>query len=243
MPLHPESPSFDHLLHCVPDVEAAVAAYTATGLPAHTNPPYLGFQNGAWRLDTRYIEILTVVDRAEFAPSPYGQAMADWMPRVDELFAAGGGALNFAIHVTDVGATTERLRREGHQVELLTFAREGSPVSFQEAMLIGAPPWAPFFITYRPDRQVILDKYSAGRVARGPHDLAGFVIETPDPLASAAWLSRLTGIPLGTSDSVVPLPGGQVHFVQGPADRITALLLAEGNPPTATVNGLEMRAL
>lgn len=128
-----ESPEFDHLLHCVPGVESAVEAYTAAGLPGHTNPPYLGFQNGAWRLDVRYIEILTVVDRAEFAGSPYGRAMASSMPFVDDLLANGGGGLNFAIHVTDVAGTTERLRRDGHEVELVTFAREGSPVSFREA--------------------------------------------------------------------------------------------------------------
>ncbi|UNO40200.1 VOC family protein [Streptomyces sp. MST-110588] len=236
-----ESPEFDHLLHCVPDVDTAASAYTAAGLPAHANPPYLGYRNGAWRLDTRYVELVSVVDRAEFEDSPYGVAMADWMPHIDTLVAEGGGALNFAVHVGDVGATTERLRRAGHRVELTTFAREGSPVSFREAILPDAPIWAPFFITYTPTPQVILEKYSAGRVARGPHDLAGFVIETPDPLASAAWLSELTGVPLDTTGSVLLLPGCRVHFAAGPADRITTLLLKEGTPPTTTVHGLALR--
>ncbi|NBE53277.1 VOC family protein [Streptomyces boluensis] len=233
-----EYPEFDHLLHCVPDVESATAAYAAAGLPAHANPPYLGFRNGAWRLDARYVEILSVVDRAEFAGSPFGRAMTGWMPHVDALLAAGGGALNFAVHVTDVTATTERLRRAGHAVDLHVFAREGSPVSFAEAVLRDAPPWAPFFITYTPDRQVILDRYSAGRVARGPHDLAGFVIETPEPAASAAWLSALVGIPADPARNVVPLPGAHVHFTPGPADAITALLLTEGDPPSTSVAGL-----
>ncbi|MFF1452175.1 VOC family protein [Streptomyces sp. NPDC058274] len=137
-----ESPEFDHLLHCVPGVASAVAVCTAAGLPAHTNPPYLGFQNGAWRLDVRYVEILGIVDRDEVAGSPYGRAMTSWMPVVDDLVADGGGVLNFAVNVTDVAATTERLRREGHEVELVTFATEGSPVSFREAFLRDAPRWA-----------------------------------------------------------------------------------------------------
>lgn len=236
-----ESPEFDHLLHCVPEVESAVAAYTAAGLPAHTNPPHLGFQNGAWRLDVRYIEIIGIVDHAEFAGSPYGRAMAPLMPFVTDLLAGGGGALNFAINVTDAAVTTERLRRQGHEVELLTFAREGSPVSFQEAFLKGAPRWAPFFVTYSPDRQVILDTYRGGGGNRGPHDLAGFVIETPDPSAAASWLSRLTHIPTGPDGTVVPLPGGHVHFTSGPADRITTLLLTEGTPPATDIKGLEIR--
>ncbi|MFJ2744397.1 VOC family protein [Streptomyces sp. NPDC087440] len=239
--MHPETPQFDHLLHCVPDVESTTEAYAAAGLPAHANPPHLGFRNGAWRLDARYVEILTVVDRAEFDASPYGRAMTVWMPHVDALLAAGGGALNFAVHVTDVNATTERLRRAGHTVDLHVFAREGSPVSFTEAVLRDAPAWAPFFVTYTPDRQVILDRYSAGRVARGPHDLAGFVVETPEPAASAVWLGELLGIPADRARNVVPLPGGEVHFAPGPADAITTLLLAEGTPPSTSVAGLRLR--
>ncbi|CAM5579595.1 hypothetical protein SALBM135S_02689 [Streptomyces alboniger] len=237
-----EAPEFDHLLHCVPDVESATEAYTAAGLPAHANQPYLGFRNGAWRLDARYVEILTVVDRAEFTDSPFGRAMTPWMPHVDALLAAGGGAINFAVHVTDVNATTERLRRAGHTVDLHVFAREGSPVSFTEAVLRDAPAWAPFFITYTPDRQVILDRY-AGRARAGLHDLAGFVIETPEPAAAAAWLGELLGIPADRTRNVVPLPGGEVHFTPGPADAITTLLLTEGDPPSTSVAGLRFRPL
>ncbi|NEB80370.1 VOC family protein [Streptomyces sp. SID14478] len=238
-----ESPEFDHLLHCVPEVESAVAAYTEAGLPAHANPAHLGFRNGAWRLGVRYIEILSVVDRAEFAGSPYGRAMKPMMPFVDDTLAAGGGALNFSIHVTDVAATTERLRRQGHEVELLTFAREGSPVSFREAFLRDAPRWAPFFVTYTPDRQVILDTYRGGGGNGGTHDLAGFVIETPDPSAAAAWLARLTEVPVDAGGTVVPLPGGHVHFAAGPADRITTLLLTGGTPPITDIRGLAVRPL
>ncbi|MEV4434480.1 VOC family protein [Streptomyces sp. NPDC049585] len=232
-----ELPQFDHLLHCVPDVEGAVAAYTRAGLPAHANPPHRGFRNGAWRPDARYVEILTVEDRAAFEASPYGEAMVPWMPRIDALLAAGGGALNFAVHVADVTATTERLRRQGYAVDLHTFTSQGAPVSFAEAVLTGpdTPPWAPFFITYTPDRETLFRTYRAATTRRGPHDLAGFVIETPDPAAAAAWLARLTGLRAGgdATAPVVPLPGAHVHFAEGPADAVTALLLTDGGTPGA----------
>ncbi|MFC9424449.1 VOC family protein [Streptomyces sp. NPDC056987] len=238
----PEQPEFDHLVHCVPDVEAASLAYTRTGLPAHANPEYRGYRNGAWRLDTRYIELSSVVDRVAFLDSPYGRAMRTWQPRYDELVARGGGALTFCVHVTDADATAERLRTQGHSVEVLGFAPEGSPVSFREAILRDVPPWAPFFVTYTPDRHTILTRYSApGRVNRGPHDLAGLLVETPDPVASAAWLGTLLGLAPGTSPTVVELPLGAVHFTEGPADAITALLLSEGAPPTAVIDGLTVR--
>ncbi|WP_435281527.1 hypothetical protein [Streptomyces koelreuteriae] len=41
--------------------------------------------------------------------------------------------------------------------------------------------------------------------------------------------------------TVVPLPGAHVHCASGPADRITTLLLSEGTPPTADINGLALR--
>ncbi|MFE3603288.1 VOC family protein [Streptomyces sp. NPDC059142] len=239
-----EQPEFDHLVHCVPDVESAARAYTRAGLPAHANRPHLGYRNGAWRLDTRYIELSSVVDRAVFHDSPYGRAMRGWQPRVDALVARGGGALNFCVHVRDVAATTDRLRARGHTVELLSFAPEGSPVSFREAILRDVPPWAPFFVTYTPDRHTILTRYSApGRVNRGPHDLAGVLVETPDPVASAAWLRGLLGLGPGASATVVELPLGAVHFAEGDADAITALLLVEGAPPTTVIDGLGIRPL
>ncbi|MFD7662071.1 VOC family protein [Streptomyces sp. NPDC059788] len=238
-----EAPRFDHLLHCVPDVAAAVRDYTAAGLPAHTNPVHEGFQNGAWRLDDRYVEILTVVDRAAFAPSAFGRATAGWQPRVDALLAAGGGPLNFAVHVTDTAATTERLRRAGHAVDVHDFSFLEGRVTFQEVMLTGAgvPPWAPFFITVRADPALRREHEASGRVDRGAFDLAGFLVETPDPRGAAAWLGALTGIPLDEGGTVVPLEGGRVHFAAGPADRITTLLLSGDRPPRTEIAGLRVR--
>ncbi|MGC4942354.1 VOC family protein [Kribbella sp. DT2] len=233
-----ENPEFDHLLHCVPDVAAAAEAYTAAGLPAHVNPPYLGFQNAGWRLDERYLEILTIVDADEFATSPFGVSTISWQPTVDRLIADGGGALNFAINVTDVTATQERLLEQGVPCQLHTFTREGSPVSFQELILLDAPSWAPFFITYTPERVTLVKQYAAHLVDRGEHDLVAFVIETPDPQEAARWLGELTG--LTPYDVKLPLPGGEVWFEEGPADRLTALVLT-GQPSTHEILGLELR--
>ncbi|KAA6213185.1 VOC family protein [Streptomyces albofaciens JCM 4342] len=240
-----EAPRFDHLLHCVPDVAAAVREYTAAGLPAHTNPVHEGFQNGAWRLDDRYVEILTVVDRAAYAPSPFGRATAGWQPRIDALVAAGGGPLNFAVHVTDTAATAERLRRAGHRVDLHDFSFQEGRVTFREAMLTDddTPPWAPFFITCRIDPALRREHEASGRINRGAFDLAGFLVETPDPRGAAAWLGTLIGVPLDAGGTVVPLDGGAVHFTAGPADRITTLLLTGDRPPRTEIAGLRVRGV
>ncbi|MFI0259482.1 VOC family protein [Streptomyces sp. NPDC017056] len=235
------APRFDHLLHCVPEVSPVVREYTEAGLPAHTNPVHEGFQNGAWRLDDRYVEILTVVDRAAYAPSAFGRATAAWMPRIDALLAAGGGPLNFAVKVADTRATAERLRRDGHRVDVHAFSFLEGRVTFQEAMLEDAPAWAPFFITYDTDPALRREHEASGRIDRGAFDLAGIVVETPDPRRSAAWLGALTGVPMDADGTVVPLDGGGVHFAAGPADRITTLLLAGDNPPRTEIAGLRIR--
>lgn len=84
-----------------------MAAYTAAGFPAHTDPPYLGFQNGAWRLDARYVEILTVVDRGEEAvvPLPGGHAHFTSGPadRITALLLTGGTP-----PTTEIGGLTMR---------------------------------------------------------------------------------------------------------------------------------------
>jgi len=233
-----ETPRFDHLLHCVGHVGTAVDDYTAAGLlAAHTNEPFDGFQNGAWRPDERYIEILTIVDRAEFTASAFGKAMAGWMERVDALIAGGGGALNFAVNVADATATAERLREQGHDVRLETFTFFPD-IAFREAILSDVPLWAPFFITYDIDADLLRQVGEQAKDERGEYDLAGFVIETPDPAGAADWLGTLVGVP--ADGTVVPLPGGHVHFTEGPADAITTLLLTGPNPPEKTLHGLRL---
>ncbi|MEV5599656.1 VOC family protein [Streptomyces sp. NPDC052496] len=240
-----EAPRFDHLLHCVPDVAAAVRDYTAAGLPAHTNPVHEGFQNGAWRLDDRYVEILNVVDPAVYASSAFGRATAGWQPRIDALLAAGGGPLNFAVHVTDTGATAGRLRRAGHEVDVHDFSFQEGRVTFQEAILTGphVPVWAPFFITVRADPALRREHEASGRIDRGAFDLDGFLVETPDPPGAATWLSALTGIPVDAAGTAVPLEGGRVCFTAGPADRITALLLTGDRPPRTEIAGLRIQGV
>lgn len=232
-----ENPEFDHLLHCVPDVAAAAATYTEAGLPAHANEPFDGFHNGGWLLDERYVEILTIADPQRYAVSQFGLFTKDWQPTIDRVIAEGGGGLNFAVNVTDVEATANRLRGQGHTVEVTEFRFEGISVSFKEAILRDAPTWAPFFITYTPHRTEIAEM-KADHIDRGPHDLAGFVVATPEPDKAAAWLAEVCAVT--AVGATVPLPGATVHFEAGTADRITTLLLTDG-APTTTIAGLRLR--
>ncbi|OZM71456.1 hypothetical protein CFN78_20120 [Amycolatopsis antarctica] len=218
-----EKAEFDHLLHWVPDVPAAVDRYRAAGLLAHVNEPRWGFQNGGWRLDERYVEILTVVDAEEFAVSPYAPAWAELRPAVAETSGRGGGAMTFAVNVPDATATAARLRENGHRAIEVPVAFDDS-VGFVEVFLPDTPAWAPFFITYSPPREELLAGVElTGEYDPGPSDLKALVVETPEPERSARWLGELIGVP--ANGRSIPLPGAEVIFEQGPADRITGVIV------------------
>jgi catechol 2,3-dioxygenase-like lactoylglutathione lyase family enzyme len=171
---------FDHLMHWVPDLDAATRAYQGLGFTIQPGGehPGVGTRNAAWRIDARYVELITVHDegvaRAGFGPA--------W-PAIDANLRAGGGGLAFAILVSDVTATVAELRARGVSVEDAQAGSlqqpDGSTVTWALAFLSEGPAWAPFLINYGvsgggvertlpgagiPDRSVV-----AG--PRGPGDL------------------------------------------------------------------------
>ncbi|MFL1379707.1 VOC family protein [Nocardiopsis protaetiae] len=231
-----ERPEFDHLLHWVPDIDATAARYTEAGFPTHTGPERDGFRNGAWRLDERYVEILTVTDEAAYTAAALAEGLGAVRPAIERAAAAGGGALTFAVNVTDAAAAAERLRAAGHRTREVLFEFEEPPVSFREVFLPDGPSWAPFLITYDPPRDRILTGLPEDAFDPGEYDLREIVIEVPEPDRSAAWLGELLGLP--AEGARVPLPGGHVVFEQGSADRITALATTG---PAVEIDGLSLR--
>ena len=180
--------SFDHLMHWVPDLEAAIAAYGELGFtlaPQIGQHPGRGTHNTAWRTGAAYIELIGVRDQAE-AEHARGP---DWPP-IDALLRAGGGAGAFAVLVADVTATVARLREQGLPV---TDPRPGSVTradgtvgEWSLAVLREGPPWRPFFINYGMDPAAWAERWRALGFPRDPWLLDHLVIETPDPDGSAA---------------------------------------------------------
>ncbi|WP_066902992.1 VOC family protein [Millisia brevis] len=234
-----EKPAFDHLLHWVRDVPAAVAEYRAAGLPAHSNPVVDGFQNGGWRLDARYIEILSVTDHGDLHRSRYERRVELLTPAIDAL-RGGNGAITFAINVTDARSTAKRLRDLGYEVAEFDVDLFEHGVSFVEVFAgCDRYPWMPFFITYDPPREQIHGDIAPGTVERGPYDLAALQITSIDPPKACAELSTVLGI--DPVDATIPLPGGTIEFVSGDREAITAVSLT-GAHAGADIHGLSFRA-
>lgn len=239
--------TFDHLLHWVPDLDAAAAQYRALGFHVAEGGqhPGRGTRNMLCHMGLPYVELLGIHDR----PQAESSNLAAMLPSVDALLAAGGGSRMFAVSVNDLDATVVRLRGAGLQLgEVFQGARQrpdGSLVSWRTARLAEGPAWRPFFIEWGlPLAEREADLRRRG-IVRSPQDrwaLKQLVVETPDPQAGLDWLSRAFGLPVlalasDPQGGVLPLPGGHVAVRAGAQDRITRLVFA-GDGPAGAVAGL-----
>jgi len=233
---------FDHLVHWVPDLDAAVRDYQALGFTVQRagQHPHLGTHNAGWRLDTRYIELIAVRDEA-VARASFGE---HW-PALDATLRAGGGVGGFGVLVADLTATVANLRSRGVPVgdpQAGSIQRtDGSTSVWHGASLQEGPRWAPFFINYG----LPIDEWAARFAEQGfpkdPWALHGVTVEVPDPSASASWLADVFGLEvlrIGQDAAQVPLPGCAITFATGAADRITAVVLSGLGAPNGSVAGL-----
>jgi Glyoxalase-like domain len=231
---------FDHLLHWVPDLDAAVRDYQAVGFTVSRagQHPQFGTHNAAWRLDTRYIELIAVRDEAVARAGP------GW-PEIDATLRAGGGALAFGVLVADITATVANLRSRGVPVDdprAGSIRRtDGSTGVWHSASLRDGPRWAPFFINYGLPVDQWAARFREQGYPKDPWALQGVTVEVRDPAASAGWLAGVFGLDvvrIGQDAAQVPLPGCAITFAPGPADRITAVILTGPGAPRGSVAGL-----
>ena len=233
---------FDHLMHWVPDLDAAVRDYQALGFTVQPGGqhPQFGTHNAAWRLDTRYIELIAVRDEA----AARARLGPDW-PELAARLRSGGGAGAFGVLVADVAATVSDLRSRGVPVDdpqTGSIRRtDGSTGVWQSAGLQRAPRWAPFFINYGFPVDEWTARFREQGFPKDPWSLQSVRAEVPDPAASASWLADVLGLDvvrIAQDVAEVRLPGGAVTFIRGPADRITAVVLAGPGAPEGPVAGL-----
>jgi hypothetical protein len=233
---------FDHLMHWVPDLDAAMQAYRGLGFTIQPGGehPGVGTRNAAWRIDARYIELITVHDegvaRAGFGPA--------W-PAIQATLGAGGGGLAFAVLVSDVAARVTELRSRGVSVTDAQAGSlqqpDGSTVAWALAFLAEGPPWAPFLVNYGVPAEEWRARFRGPGFPIDPWSLDRVVVEVSDPAASAGWLAGVLGLPVGQVGRGavgVPLPGCTIGFARGPADRITRVVLAGADAPVGQVAGL-----
>ena len=227
--MYDQNPRFDHLIHWVEGLDAAMVAYDALGLPARAALTMPGFRNAAWGVDdARYVELAAVEDWRAVADSKYAEGLALLRPAVEAL--DGEGPLTFAVDVHDAREVAARLRSAGRQVREVEVRFEEKDAGFVEVLLEDAPPSFPFFISYDPPRDVIAQMRAERREAAraeagdtggapaaaseevGP-DLAALLVRSHDPEGGARILGELLSLPV--LGSTVELPGAEVRFEAG----------------------------
>ncbi|MGX1808492.1 VOC family protein [Nocardia sp. NPDC055321] len=225
--------AFDHLIHWVDDIDAAMASYEALGLPTHAALTMPGFRNGAWSVDDeRYVELAVVDDWEAVGSSKYAGSLEILRPAIEAL--PGPGLLTFAVDVPDARAVAARLRADGRDVDDIEVRFEDRNVGFVEVFVRDAPSHFPFFITYDPPRAELArmraeHRAAAGISSDGRSDLVALLVRSPEPEAEAKLLADFTG---GTADgTTVALPGAEVRFEKGsPAGLYGIVVRGLGRP-------------
>ncbi|GEM_PF-917863 len=222
----PPPAAFDHLIHWVGDLDAAMVSYDTAGLPTHAALTMPGFRNAAWGIDDeRYVELATVDDWDATSNSSYARGLEILRPAITAL--GGGaegtegtegteGAVTYGVNVPDIDATIERLRAAGHEVIVDAVRFEEKDAGFTEVHVADSPAYVPFFIAYDPPREVIATMRADHRAAQGEEldpdrpDITAVVIGSSTPKQDARYLGELLQIP--SNDSTVALPGAAVRF-------------------------------
>ncbi|MBE3590167.1 MAG: VOC family protein [Firmicutes bacterium] len=205
---------FDHLVAWVPELDEAVRAYRARGFHVKYGGehPMWGTHNAVCHFGLPYVELIAVVDPALTPAGP-----AHIFRGAGRLLARGGGALTFAVAVSDVEAAAERLRERGLSVaDPVPGERrrpDGTRLTWRMAPIEAGPSWRPFLIEWgEADSRRLASLREQGLDA--PHPLGDLaldhlVIASRDPAADATWAARLTGRGAAPEGGVwrVPLPG------------------------------------
>jgi catechol 2,3-dioxygenase-like lactoylglutathione lyase family enzyme len=212
-----DSPTFDHLIHWVTDLDAATTAYDALGLRTQAALTMPGFRNAAWGIDDeRYVELATVGDWEAVTTSKYAHGLEILRPAIEAV--SGSGPVTFGVDVPDARETADRLREAGHEVVVDEVRFEDRNAGFVEVYVRDAPTYFPFFITYDPPRAEIARLRAEHRAAEGitfdgSPNLVALLARSPEPEADARRLGELMGsLVIGTT---VALPGAEVRFEHG----------------------------
>lgn len=245
---------FDHLMHWVPSLEAAIAQAAAVGMrfePAGQLGN--GMHNAIWRArDLSCVELISVCDRAAWDKRPRrpgGSAR-------DAAMMAGGGALQFAFEVDDLAPVVADVRSRGIEVSDPIVGAIDQPNgvthTWQAAWVNEGPGWRPFFIQYAAPRDERLIRASPHGRQLADWTFRRLDLETPDPDAASEWLARVLGVEpgrlegstdrlTGLTDSItpeVPAFGCRVRFLPGPSDRIIRIVLDGPDAPDAELAGV-----
>ncbi len=233
----------DHVMICVPDLDAGIDAYTRMGF--HVRPggvhPGRGTHNAIAFLQEDYLELLAIRDRAEYVAATGGSGGT--AGGLVEYLARGGGFRAIAVQSDDLAADVAAMRRRGVDVsEVADGGRrtpDGAELVWKSARLGPGTPLPIFFIQHLTPLAERRRRYAppGGHHPSGALRLDRVYVAVEDIAREAATYGRVLGLPVPKLQRGNVIKADMAVFDLGP----TGLVPAQPMEPGPAAEALQQR--
>jgi catechol 2,3-dioxygenase-like lactoylglutathione lyase family enzyme len=230
----------DHVMICVPDLDAGMAAYRRVGFDVHYGGSHAGrlTHNAIAFLQDDYLELLSLRRDPGSAPLAPGSSEA----RLAEFLAHGGGFRYLALQSDDLASDVAAMRKRGVEVGDAGEGGRRTPAG-QELRWISAGlgprnPLPIFFIQHlTPLDERRRQVPHAGQHPNGVLHLERAYIAVPDVAAAAAEYGRVLGMPVPKVQRGAVIKSDMAVFDLG----LTGLTVAQPVEPGPAAEALAHR--
>jgi catechol 2,3-dioxygenase-like lactoylglutathione lyase family enzyme len=227
----------DHVMICVPDLDAGIAAYTSIGFHIYPGGAHTGraTHNAIAFTGEEYLELLSLrAERAAAAAGP-DAALADYLRR-------GGGFRAVAVQSDDLAADVAAMRGRGVDVSDVAEGGRRTPAGqelrWRAAELGPGNPLPVFFIQHlTPLEERRRQVPRAGEHPNGALRVDRVYVAVPDIMAAAATYSRVLGLPMPKIQRGAVIKADMAVFDLGP----TGLTVAQPAEPGPAAEALARR--
>ncbi|RPI42362.1 MAG: VOC family protein [Betaproteobacteria bacterium] len=211
----------DHLMICVPELEAGIAQYRRLGFDIYPGGvhPGKGTHNAIAFNRDDYVELIAIRDRAEYEVASASSRSHDG--GLAKFVAAGGGIRYIAIQSDDLGSDVALVRARGIDVsDAMEGSRrtpEGRELRWKVAVLGAANPLPIFFIQHiTPIEERREQVPRAGQHPNGVYTLERAYVATEDARGTAAMYAKALGVPVPSLQKGTVIMSDMAVFQIGP---------------------------
>jgi catechol 2,3-dioxygenase-like lactoylglutathione lyase family enzyme len=232
----------DHVMICVPDLQAGIAAYTRIGFNVYPGGAHAGrsTHNAIAFHEDDYLELLSLRDgdcdhRAAVAPGSSDARLAEFLSR-------GGGFRYVAVQSDDLAADVAAMRRRGVEVSDPSDGARRTPAGqelrWRAAALGPGNPLPIFFIQHlTPLDERRRQVPRAGEHPNGVLRLDRVYVAVPDLTPAAESYGRVLGMPVPKIQRGAVIKADMAVFDLGP----TGLTVAQPAEPGPAAEALARR--
>ena len=234
----------DHVMICVPELQAGIDQYTKLGFNIYAGGVHTGkgTHNAIAFNQDDYLELLAIRDSAEYRSASGSASGSFGSGTLPEFIAAGGGIRYVVIQSDDLAADVSAMRKRGVDVsDAIAGSRTtpgGQSLKWKSAVLGPGNPLPCFFIEHvTPIEDRRKQVPVAGSHPNGVYKLERAYIVTHDAKAAAAVYANVLGMPQPALHQGTVIKSNMAVFEIGP----TGLGIAEPYEAGPASDALERR--